>query len=136
MRHSLSQLSAVREQGEDETSPDAPETESLGADFSKSVRVVMPGGGNACSSPPRQRCGGVVQGPWKGTRYTHGRSYGIPRGSGTLKAKFRFVAVANFLAIQHRADSSLTRGCTCGDGVMQTHSRILNAEEAIWRGSP
>lgn len=43
-RHSLSQVRAMRERGEDKTSPDAPEAESLGADFWSSARVVMPGG--------------------------------------------------------------------------------------------
>jgi uncharacterized protein (DUF4415 family) len=33
----------MREQGKDETSPDAPEAESLGADFWRTARVVMPG---------------------------------------------------------------------------------------------
>jgi len=44
VRHSLSQIRMMREQGKDETSPDAPEAESLGADFWSSARVVMPGG--------------------------------------------------------------------------------------------
>ncbi len=44
VRHSLSQIRALREQGQDQTSPDAPEAESLGADFWKNARVVMPGG--------------------------------------------------------------------------------------------
>jgi hypothetical protein len=34
-RHSLSQVRAMRDRGEDKTSPDAPEAESLGADFWK-----------------------------------------------------------------------------------------------------
>ena len=34
----------MRERGEDKTSPDAPEAESLGAEFWKSARVVMPSG--------------------------------------------------------------------------------------------
>ena len=34
----------MREQGEDQPSPVAPEAESLGADFWKSARVVMPAG--------------------------------------------------------------------------------------------
>lgn len=33
----------MREQGKDQTNPDAPEAESLGADFWSSARVVMPG---------------------------------------------------------------------------------------------
>jgi hypothetical protein len=42
-RHSLSQVKAMRDRGgEDQTSPNAPEAESLGADFWKSARVVMP----------------------------------------------------------------------------------------------
>jgi len=44
VRHSLSQIRIMREQGQDQTSPDAPEGESLGADFWSSARVVMPGG--------------------------------------------------------------------------------------------
>ena len=44
VRHSLSQIKAMRERGEDQTSPDAPEAESLGADFWSSARVVMPAG--------------------------------------------------------------------------------------------
>jgi uncharacterized protein (DUF4415 family) len=34
----------MREKGQDKTSPDAPEAESLGADFWSSARVVMPRG--------------------------------------------------------------------------------------------
>lgn len=34
----------MREQGEDKTNPDAPEAESLGADFWRNARVVMPVG--------------------------------------------------------------------------------------------
>jgi hypothetical protein len=135
VRHSLRQLHAMRKEGEDEIRPGAPETESLGEAFSKTVRVVMPGG-SFHSPPSRQRCGGVIQGPSKGARYTHERrSQGIRRGSETLSAKYRFLAVANFQALQHRADTSLTLGCTCGDGVIQMHTPILNAEEAIWRCS-
>ena len=44
VRHSLSEISAMRESGEDGTSADAPEAESLGAEFWKSARVVMPAG--------------------------------------------------------------------------------------------
>ncbi len=44
VRHSLSQIKMMREQGKDETNPDAPEAQSLGADFWSSARVVMPGG--------------------------------------------------------------------------------------------
>ncbi len=44
VRHSLSQIRMMREQGKDETNPDAPEAESLGADFWSSARIVMPGG--------------------------------------------------------------------------------------------
>ena len=43
-RHSLSQVKVMREQDEDKTRPDAPEAESLGAEFWKSARVVMPSG--------------------------------------------------------------------------------------------
>ena len=42
VQHSLSQVRAMRERGEDRTSPDAPEAESLGVDFWKNARVVMP----------------------------------------------------------------------------------------------
>jgi uncharacterized protein (DUF4415 family) len=34
----------MRDRGEDKTSPDAPEAESLGADFWMSARVVIPAG--------------------------------------------------------------------------------------------
>lgn len=44
VRHSLSQVRTMRERGEDKTRPDAPEAESLGAEFWKSARVVMPSG--------------------------------------------------------------------------------------------
>ena len=44
VRRSLSQIRTMRERGEDKTSPDAPEAESLGADFWSSARVVMPRG--------------------------------------------------------------------------------------------
>ena len=44
VRHSLSQMKAMRERGQDQTSPDAPEAESLGAEFWSSARVVMPAG--------------------------------------------------------------------------------------------
>ncbi len=44
VRRSLSQVGAMRARREDETSPDAPEAESLGAEFWSSARVVMPGG--------------------------------------------------------------------------------------------
>ena len=44
VRHSLSEITALRKRGEDRTSVDAPEAESLGADFWRSARVVMPAG--------------------------------------------------------------------------------------------
>ena len=44
VRHARSQIRAMRERGEDKTSPDAPEAESLGADFWSIARVVMPTG--------------------------------------------------------------------------------------------
>ena len=44
VRHSLSQIKAMSERGGDQTSPDAPEAQSLGADFWSSARVVMPTG--------------------------------------------------------------------------------------------
>jgi uncharacterized protein (DUF4415 family) len=44
VKHSLSQVRAIRERGGDETIPDAPEAESLGAAFWSSARVVMPQG--------------------------------------------------------------------------------------------
>ena len=40
----LSEIEALRERGEDPTRRDAPEAESLGANFWKSARVVMPPG--------------------------------------------------------------------------------------------
>jgi len=44
VRHSLSQVRAMRERGEDQTSPEAPEAKPLGEEFWKSARVVMPSG--------------------------------------------------------------------------------------------
>ena len=44
VRHSLSEIQAMRKRGEDKTNPHAPEAESLGEDFWKSARVVMPPG--------------------------------------------------------------------------------------------
>ena len=44
VRRTLSEVEALRERGEDPTRPDAPEAESLGAEFWKSARVVMPSG--------------------------------------------------------------------------------------------
>ena len=44
VRHSLSEIAALRELGEDPTRPDAPEAESLGAEFWRSARVVVPQG--------------------------------------------------------------------------------------------
>lgn len=44
VRYSLSEIRAMRERGEDKTDPNAPEAESLGEDFWKSAKVVMPRG--------------------------------------------------------------------------------------------
>lgn len=44
VRHSLSEIKARRARGEDQTRPDAPEAESLGAEFWSTARVVMPTG--------------------------------------------------------------------------------------------
>ena len=44
VRHFLSPVRAMRERSEDKTSPDAPEAESLGAEFWGSARVVLPRG--------------------------------------------------------------------------------------------
>jgi uncharacterized protein (DUF4415 family) len=44
VRHSLSEICALRERGVDGTSMAAPEAESLGAEFWKSERVVVPSG--------------------------------------------------------------------------------------------
>jgi len=44
VRYTLSEVEEIRKGGEDPTRPDAPEAESLGADFWKSARVVMPPG--------------------------------------------------------------------------------------------
>jgi uncharacterized protein (DUF4415 family) len=43
-KYTLSQVESLRERGEDPTRADAPEAESLGAEFWKSARVVMPSG--------------------------------------------------------------------------------------------
>jgi len=44
VRHSLREVASLRERGLDKTRPDAPFAESLGEDFWKSARVVMPAG--------------------------------------------------------------------------------------------
>jgi uncharacterized protein (DUF4415 family) len=44
VRHSLSEVAALRERGEDPTRADAPEAEFLGPEFWESARVVMPPG--------------------------------------------------------------------------------------------
>ena len=44
VRYSLSEIQALRARGEDPTRSDAPEAESLGEDFWKEARVVMPRG--------------------------------------------------------------------------------------------
>jgi uncharacterized protein (DUF4415 family) len=42
VKHSLSEITALRGRGQDQTHADAPEAESLGAEFWKSARVAMP----------------------------------------------------------------------------------------------
>jgi uncharacterized protein (DUF4415 family) len=42
VKHSLKEVEALRKSGHDQTNADAPEAESLGAEFWKSARVVMP----------------------------------------------------------------------------------------------
>ena len=44
VRYTLSEVEAVHERGEDPTRADAPGAESLGAEFWKSARVIMPRG--------------------------------------------------------------------------------------------
>ena len=44
VKYTLSDVEALRARGEDPTRTDAPEAESLGAEFWKSARVVMPTG--------------------------------------------------------------------------------------------
>jgi hypothetical protein len=44
VQHSSSQIQDLRDQGQDHTSFDAPEAESLGTAFWKSARVVQPSG--------------------------------------------------------------------------------------------
>jgi uncharacterized protein (DUF4415 family) len=41
-KYSLDEIKAMRARGEDRTRPDAPAAESLGPDFWKSARVVLP----------------------------------------------------------------------------------------------
>ena len=43
-RYSLSEIKAKRAHGEDQTRADAPEAESLGEEFWKQARIVMPRG--------------------------------------------------------------------------------------------
>jgi len=44
VKHSLSEIQAMRERGLDKTRPDAPPAQSLGEEFWKSARVVFPPG--------------------------------------------------------------------------------------------
>ena len=44
VRRSLREIGALRLRGEDQTRSDAPEAESLGAEFWKSARMVVPKG--------------------------------------------------------------------------------------------
>ena len=44
VKYTLSEVEAVRERGEDPTLRDAPRAESLGPEFWKSARVIMPTG--------------------------------------------------------------------------------------------
>jgi uncharacterized protein (DUF4415 family) len=44
VRHSLFQNRSIGERGENKTSPDATEAESLGADLWDTAQVVLPGG--------------------------------------------------------------------------------------------
>jgi uncharacterized protein (DUF4415 family) len=44
VKHSLSEVRRLRELGKDQTRADAPEAESLGAEFWKSAQVVIPNG--------------------------------------------------------------------------------------------
>ena len=44
VKHSLSEIQALREGGLDKTRSDAPEAESLGVEFWKSAHVVVPTG--------------------------------------------------------------------------------------------
>jgi hypothetical protein len=50
VQHSLSQIQDLRDQGQDQTSADAPEAESLGTAFWKSARVVQPSGKTSTDS--------------------------------------------------------------------------------------
>ena len=44
VRRSLSEIRAMRARGEDQTNPEAPEAETLGEEFWKNARIVMPRG--------------------------------------------------------------------------------------------
>ena len=44
VRHSLAEIGAARARGEDASREDAPEAESLGEDFWKHARVILPPG--------------------------------------------------------------------------------------------
>ena len=44
VKHSLKEIESLRKAGRDATLPDAPEAESLGPEFWKSARVVIPTG--------------------------------------------------------------------------------------------
>jgi uncharacterized protein (DUF4415 family) len=74
VRHSLSQVRDLRERGEDKTSPDAPEAESLGAEFWSSARVVMPRGKTSVHLRLDSDVVEWVQGEWEGSPYSDERS--------------------------------------------------------------
>ena len=85
VRHSLSKIKAMRERGQDQTSPEAPEAESLGAEFWSSARVVIAGREDLRTSAPGQRCGGLVQSQREGASDPYEcRAPGLRRGPEAL----------------------------------------------------
>ncbi|MGB7985934.1 MAG: hypothetical protein WCF54_12285 [Terracidiphilus sp.] len=51
VNHSIYEITALRERGEDQISVDTPEVESLGVEFWRSAKVLMPGGSAPGESP-------------------------------------------------------------------------------------
>jgi len=55
VKHSIREITALRERGENRNSPDTPEAESLGAEFWRIAKVLMPGGSAPGESPKHAR---------------------------------------------------------------------------------